>query len=69
MLIIGVILAIAGTGSLIYGITQNNNVSSQLYSILSNGSSNPGTIFIVIGIIAIVIGLILIIMGMKNKAA
>lgn len=67
MLIIGIILAAAGAGSLIYGITQNNSASAQLSSLLGSGSTNPGTVYIVIGVIAVVIGIILLTMGLKNR--
>ena len=63
MLIIGIILLLAGSGSLIYGITQNNSGSAQWKSLLSSGSTNPGTVFIVIGAIAAVVGLVLVIIG------
>ena len=63
MLAFGVILLIAGSCSMIYGITQNNSTSAQMRSFLSNGSVNPGTVFIVIGAIAAALGLVLIIIS------
>lgn len=63
----GVILLIGGSISLIYGILQNNSGSAQLNSLLTNGSANPGTVFIVIGAIAVVAGLLMIILGSLSK--
>ncbi|NLO48674.1 MAG: DUF3185 family protein [Clostridiales bacterium] len=67
MLIIGIILAVAGLISTIYGFTANNSWEAQLSSILSSGTANPGTIFIIIGIVALIAGIILIVLGAKKK--
>lgn len=68
MFILGIILAIAGAGSLIYGILQNNSVEAQLSSLFSSGSVDPGTLWIIVGVIAAVIGIVLLVAG-KKKAA
>ena len=67
MLIIGAILLIAGTAGLIYGITQNNSVTAQWSALLSSGSANPGTIYIIIGVIVAIIGLVLLVLGLLNR--
>lgn len=69
MFILGIILAIAGAGSAIYGITENNNGLSQLSSLLSSGSVNPGTVWIIVGAIAVVVSIVLMIVGRKKPAA
>lgn len=63
----GVFLLIGGSVSLIYGILQNNSGSAQVNSLLSSGSVNPGTVFIVIGAIAVISGLLMIILGSLSK--
>lgn len=67
MTIAGIILALLGAVSCVYGITQNNSFESQLGSLLSSGSTNPGTTFIVIGAVAAVIGIVLLIIGLSKK--
>jgi len=63
----GIILAIAGAGSLIYGIVLNNDINAQMNSVIMAGKTNPGTIWIVIGIIAIIVGIIVYLMQKKNS--
>lgn len=67
MVIIGIILMVAGAFSAIYGVTQNSSLEAQLGSLLSSGSVNPGTPWIVIGVIALLVGLVLLIMGLRKK--
>lgn len=67
MVIIGIILMVAGAISAIYGVTQNSSLEAQLGSFLSSGSVNPGTPWIVIGVIALLVGLVLLIMGLRKK--
>lgn len=67
MIIIGVILAIAGIVSTIYGFFQNNSIDAQMESLFSTGSTNPGTIFIILGIVAIVLGAVLTYVGYKKS--
>lgn len=67
MVIIGIILMVAGAISAIYGVTQNSSLEAQLVSFLSSGSVNPGTPWIVIGVIALLVGLVLLIMGLRKK--
>ena len=67
MIIIGLILIVAGVISAIYGSNLNNSISAQLTSLFSTGSTNPGTMFIVLGVIGMVVGLILILVEHKQK--
>ncbi len=67
MLALGIILIIAGAGSAIYGFISNNSWESQLSSLLSSGSVNPGTLWIIIGVVAIIIGIILTVVSSKKR--
>ena len=58
MFLLGIILVVAGLGSAGYGFMQNNSLEAQFSSILSSGTANPGTMFIVIGVILLVVGII-----------
>lgn len=66
----GIVLTILGAISCIYGASQNNSYEAQLHSLFSNGHTNPGTTFLVIGVIAAVAGIVLLIAGIvkRNKA-
>jgi RNA polymerase subunit RPABC4/transcription elongation factor Spt4 len=57
----GIILVIAGLISVFYGNNQNNSLEAQINSFFESGSKNPGTIFIILGVIGIIIGIVLII--------
>lgn len=68
MTILGIILIIAGAGSMIYGYTMNNSLERQLEAIFSSGTSNPGTTWIIVGAVLAVLGVIALIAGMsKNR--
>ena len=67
MIIIGVIMLIAGISSYIYGNQMNNSIEMQVKSLLNSGTTNPGSIFVTIGIILAVIGVILIVVGCIKK--
>ena len=66
-LISGIILLIVGVILAIIGNSMNNDLATKLTSVLSGGSSNPGTPLIVIGIILIVIGIVLLVMHFISK--
>lgn len=63
---LGVLAIIVGAILTIVGFVMNNSLEAQLASIFSSGSTNPGTIFIVIGIILLVIGILLVVMKKKK---
>lgn len=67
MAIIGIILLLGGIGGAIYGNSLNNDGMAQLESFLSSGKTNPGDIYLYIGIGAAVLGLILLIAGIAKK--
>jgi len=66
LMIIGAVIALAGFGSIFFGINQNNSLSSQIYSYFSSGSANPGTPYIIIGVIGVIVGLIMIYFGYQK---
>lgn len=68
MLALGIILLIAGLGSTIYGVIQNNSIEAQLTSLFSSGSTNPGTVFLIVGIAAAVIGVVLIVVSCVKRS-
>jgi len=68
MVFFGFLLIVAGAGSLIYGVNQNNSLTAQFQSLYSSGTANPGTIYIIIGAIGAIIGLIMIIAGLLSKS-
>lgn len=67
MFILGIILIIAGIGCAGYGFMQNNSLEAQVNSFLSSGSVNPGTLFIVIGVILLVVGIIICVVSRKKN--
>lgn len=69
MIIVGILLIAAGGASAIYGVTQNNSWEAQLSSLFSRGSSDPGTVWIIIGTLAVVVGLVLLIAGIAKTRA
>lgn len=67
MIIIGVIMLIAGVASYVYGNQMNNSIEKQIESLFSNGTTNPGSIFVTVGIVVAVIGIVLIVVGCIKK--
>lgn len=55
-MILGAILLIFGVACAGYGYLQNNSIEAQLSSLLSTGTTNPGTIYIIIGAVVAVVG-------------
>ena len=55
-MILGIILLILGVACAGYGYLQNNSIEAQLSSLLSTGTTNPGTIYIIIGAVVAVVG-------------
>lgn len=68
MFILGIILAVLGAGSLVFGFIQNNSLEAQFTSLLSSGAVNPGTVWIIIGAVAVILGLVLIVLGKRRSA-
>ncbi len=67
MIALGIILICAGAASYIYGEQLNSNVEKQLESLFNTGSSDPGSIYVTIGIVVAVIGLVFTIIGIVEK--
>lgn len=67
MIIFGILSLIAGVVCALYGNTLNNDLETQLESILSNGVSNPGNVYLYIGIAVAVLGLVLLVAGVMKK--
>lgn len=66
MLMIGILLMLAGAGSTIFGIVQNNDLERQMESIFESGTANPGTVWIVVGAVALIAGIVLVIVHFKK---
>lgn len=69
MFILGILLAVLGAGSLVYGFAQNNSLEAQFTSFFSSGAVNPGTTWIIIGAAAAVLGIVLMIIGKRRRSA
>ena len=67
MCIIGILLLIVGVAGCIYGYILNNSWEAQLVSLLEYGYLDPGTIFIIIGVLCAVLGVVFIILGVTKK--
>lgn len=67
LITLGIIFIIGGALNLIYGCSFNNSYEVRRNSFLESGRSNPGDIFVTLGIIALVIGFILLIAGLIVK--
>lgn len=67
MIIAGAILLALGIGSTIYGFHLNNSMEAQLNALFSSGNVDPGTVWIVAGIIALVVGIVLLAFGITKN--
>ncbi len=68
MIALGVLLALFGIMLIIMGNATNNDAINQLESFFNNGTTNPGDVYIIIGITLIIVGVILVIVGFyKDK--
>ncbi len=67
MIVIGVILLIAGIALYAYGNYLNNDIELQFKSLMENGTANPGSELITIGIVVALVGVVLIIVGCIRK--
>lgn len=59
-LLLGLLFSCGGIGSIIYGNNMNNSVEAQWDSFWNNGSTDPGTTWIIIGAAAVVVGIIML---------
>ena len=67
MTFLGILFILAGAGGIVYGVMQNNDVEAQMTSLFSEGQTDPGTIYIIIGAAAVLLGLIFIIIGVAGR--
>ncbi len=67
LIILGILMMAGGAGCAIHGVELNSSVEAQLTSMLTSGSANPGTSWIIIGVVVAIIGLILLIVGAVKK--
>lgn len=65
--IFGILLMAVGAGLISYGSRLNNSLSAQLGSFLSDGSVDPGTVWMTFGAASAVLGLVLLIAGFCKK--
>lgn len=68
-MVFGVLFVIAGLISTIYGYYLNNSFEAQLSYLWNTGRTNPGTIFIVVGIAAAILGIVIAILSYTNKTS
>lgn len=65
----GAILIVLGIGALSYGLHLNNSVEAQLSAFFSSGTVDPGTPWVIGGVIGLIVGAILLIVGLAKKPA
>ena len=61
------LLFLGGAASLIYGVYQNNSIAAQWASLWQHGTTDPGTLWIVVGVIAMILGVILFLKGSGHR--
>lgn len=61
MIVVAVVLIIMGFISCYYGIEMNNDMDMQMESLFGSGKTDPGSIYILIGVALILSGLVLLI--------
>ena len=66
LILFGIIIMLGGGGLIIYGNHLNDNFKSQVESIFTSGTTNPGNAWIIAGAVALLIGLLLTITGIVN---
>lgn len=68
MIIAGAILIALGIGSTILGFYLNNSMEAQLNALFGRGDVDPGTGWVIAGIIALVIGIVVLAFGITKKS-
>lgn len=67
LIVLGAILVLFGIISIIHGVNLNNSILTKVQNIFGSGSANPGTAYIILGILGVIAGSILIFYGYKRK--
>lgn len=65
-MVLSVILILLGTALTIYGFVVNNSMEAQLESLFDTGNLDPGTPFIIVGIVVLVLGFFLLVVKMNK---
>ncbi len=65
----GIILIVFGAIFALLGLLANDTPIIKLLSFLVGGGENPGTAFIILGIILIIAGIVLVVLANKKKKA
>lgn len=60
-------MSIIGLGLIILGFVQNNSVEAQVYAVFSSGNFDPGTVWIVFGVVLLAAGLIIIFLDKTGR--
>lgn len=63
MIALGAVLLVAGLLLIVSGVNVNNDMEAQMESLFNNGTSNPGSSCIAIGVFIAAVGLLLLIIG------
>jgi uncharacterized membrane protein len=67
LIVLGVILTLVGIISIIHGVNLNNSILTQIQNIFGSKPANPGTTYIILGILGVIAGSIMIFYGYKRK--
>lgn len=65
----GIILIVVGAIFALLGLVANDTPILKLLSFLVGGGDNPGTAFIILGLIMVVAGIVLVVLANKKKKA
>lgn len=66
MIIIGIILMLLGLVCYICGDAINNDMDRQMESLFNNGVTNPGSMYVTLGIVILIVGIIFLITGIAR---
>ena len=66
-ILVGLISAVLGIIFSIVGFSKNASPAAQLQSMVSGGGLNPGTMWIVIGLVLLALGVVLIVIDVLQK--
>jgi len=66
MKIISFVAMIAGIVLAIIGFNKNSDPMAIAENVLKGGSANPGTIWIILGVVAILAGVVLLVLDIKK---
>jgi len=68
MIIIGILLLCGGGAAAIYGNNLNNSFDARWNALMNRGTTDPGSSYIIIGIILAVLGLVLLLYGLIKSS-